>query len=48
MKQTYEKPIVSVESLTKTDVLCSSAPSDRDNQFVQSEDLLDYVFNGDW
>jgi hypothetical protein len=48
MKQTYEKPIVSVESLTKTDVLCSSAPSDRDNQFVQSDGLLEYVFSGDW
>lgn len=49
MKEKYTTPIVNCEELTKVDVLCSSGTeNDTDNQFIQSNSLLDYVFSGDW
>ena len=44
----YTKPIITVEELTKFDVLCASGESDTDNQFVESDSLLSYMFGGEW
>ena len=48
MKERYTAPIINCEELTKADVLCASGEQDIDNQFVQSQGLLEYVFSGDW
>lgn len=49
MKEKYTSPIITCEELAKADVLCASnEQQDIDNQFLQSQGLLDYVFSGDW
>lgn len=48
MKYKYNKPTINVEELAKIDVLCASNDNDTDNQFVDSDNLLDYVFSGEW
>lgn len=49
MKEKYTTPILICEELAKSDVLCASnEQQDIDNQFVQSQGLLDYVFSGEW
>lgn len=48
MKEKYKAPVITCEELAKSDVLCASNEQDIDNQFVQSNGLLDYVFSGEW
>ena len=48
MKEKYTSPILTCEELAKSDVLCASGEKDTDNQFVQSEGLLEYIFSGEW
>ena len=47
MKIYYQTPKIEIETLEKADVLLSSTV-ETENRFVGNEDLLTFVFNGEW